>query len=207
MFSKQFAVTVVMATLASADATLTKSKYPEVIPGPGLPSLTSLNLTSEQLYTMTPKLVSRGLSAALYDPECREYPCYCPGGMAQVNDIIACYNYLNNLGSTNCGVMAYQAKSTMCASGTAKVDAMNNSPNLELPVIVRCADAAAGVQYVYQTCNNNGQARGSAAAWGNGYLIVRSQNVNYDGWCMPTVSAMQKRARRKNKKSKSISKS
>lgn len=34
----------------------TVKTYPEVIPGPGLPSLASLNLTSVDLYTMKPDM-------------------------------------------------------------------------------------------------------------------------------------------------------
>lgn len=38
------------------------SSYPDVVPGPGLPSLESLNLTSEELYSMT---LSPGLLPSL----------------------------------------------------------------------------------------------------------------------------------------------
>lgn len=44
-------LTLALFSLAAA-APAAESKYPEVIPGPGLPSLESLGLTSEQLYTM-----------------------------------------------------------------------------------------------------------------------------------------------------------
>lgn len=44
-------LTFALFSLAAA-APAAESKYPEVIPGPGLPSLESLGLTSEQLYTM-----------------------------------------------------------------------------------------------------------------------------------------------------------
>ncbi|KAJ3494985.1 hypothetical protein NLG97_g3715 [Lecanicillium saksenae] len=43
----------VLSLLSIASGALAGTiKYPEVIPGPGMPSLASLNLTSEQLYTM-----------------------------------------------------------------------------------------------------------------------------------------------------------
>lgn len=41
-------------------------EYPEVIPGPGLPSLESLGLTSEQLWTMPQKRTSPNAHAVLY---------------------------------------------------------------------------------------------------------------------------------------------
>ena len=43
----------------------TAKVYPEVIPGPGLPSLASLGLTSADLYTMTPEFGDLGTS---YNP-------------------------------------------------------------------------------------------------------------------------------------------
>lgn len=46
---------IVFASLV-AIATAGVTKYPEVVPGPGLPSLAELGLTSAQLYQMgTPK--------------------------------------------------------------------------------------------------------------------------------------------------------
>lgn len=38
--------------ITALPATTSEQIYPEVIPGPGLPSLAELNLTSAQLYTM-----------------------------------------------------------------------------------------------------------------------------------------------------------
>lgn len=43
---------LVIAPLVAALAT----QFPEVIPGPGLPSLAELGLTSKDLYTMTPAI-------------------------------------------------------------------------------------------------------------------------------------------------------
>lgn len=49
-----FALTGLCAahTVPAPGASLVERDYPEVIPGPGLPSLASLNLTSKMLYEM-----------------------------------------------------------------------------------------------------------------------------------------------------------
>jgi hypothetical protein len=49
-----FSASVILSlALATAVTAAPKARdYPEVIPGPGLPSLASLNLTSAQLYEM-----------------------------------------------------------------------------------------------------------------------------------------------------------
>lgn len=51
------AIVIVQAVVAiptSQVSDVLPRDYPEVIPGPGLPSLASLNLTSAELYEMTP---------------------------------------------------------------------------------------------------------------------------------------------------------
>lgn len=66
MFSKVL-FTSLLALTMSTHVTAVPAKeatYPEVIPGPGMPSLEELGLTSEQLYTMTPKF---GKSLLLYE--------------------------------------------------------------------------------------------------------------------------------------------
>ncbi|KAF4622757.1 hypothetical protein G7Y89_g14269 [Cudoniella acicularis] len=85
-----------------AAAAPTPTVYPEVIPGPSLPSLAELNLTSEYLYTLPPVVLFVSTSqlprAALFNNDC--YSAY-------VDNVIACYNYLNAVPSgTRCGVTA-----------------------------------------------------------------------------------------------------
>jgi hypothetical protein len=51
-----------LAAVFAASAGALPSDLPEVIPGPGLPSLASLNLTSADLYTpVDPKTISTPL--------------------------------------------------------------------------------------------------------------------------------------------------
>lgn len=53
-------VLAILKGVVSLPATEIRTIYPTVIPGPGLPSLESLNLTSEDLYTMPPKVSPLG---------------------------------------------------------------------------------------------------------------------------------------------------
>lgn len=51
-------ITFLLAVAAGAVSALptVETVYPEVIPGPGLPSLAELHLTSAELYTMKPDM-------------------------------------------------------------------------------------------------------------------------------------------------------
>jgi hypothetical protein len=109
--------------------------YPEVIPGPGLPSLAKLNITSAQLYEMgvpegkqsqkTPPLVNSAnsrteLSARAADLDKRFVGRCGPAEAAytNVNDIIACFHYLQNLGTTAC---VANENTVMCTAGQAHI--------------------------------------------------------------------------------------
>ena len=111
--------------------------FPVVKPGPGLPSLGSLNLTSAQLYQGYSKIclylfifsllmiliekpapLSTGLFTLATD-----FDAFCGGGendAALVDDVIACFNYLTSLGHQACVVPLSGV--TFCTSGTAQVN-------------------------------------------------------------------------------------
>ncbi|KAH9220070.1 hypothetical protein DL95DRAFT_456979 [Leptodontidium sp. 2 PMI_412] len=182
--------TLILSTTALPTETATF--YPEVIPGPGMPSLAELGLTSEQLYTTTPNLreqyiltyghstslAFRNSFTTLYNGECR----HCPDALANVDSVIACFNYLMSLGTSGCGVDRYNGK-RFCTSGNAKVDGLNYTPGQANPTKSYRSDVALAVQWIFNHCNSGGQVRGSQAANGNGELVIRAQHVNYDGWC------------------------
>ncbi|KAH6713543.1 hypothetical protein BKA61DRAFT_674160 [Leptodontidium sp. MPI-SDFR-AT-0119] len=168
--------TLIISTTALPTETTTF--YPEVIPGPGMPSLAELGLTSEQLYTTTPNLPFGNSFTTLYNGECR----HCPDALANVDSVIACFNYLMSLGTSGCGVDRYNGK-RFCTSGNAKVDGLNYTPGQANPTKSYCSDVALAVQWIFNHCNSGGQVRGSQAANGNGELVIRAQHVNYDGWC------------------------
>jgi hypothetical protein len=116
--------------------------YPEVIPGPGLPSLAELNVTSAQLYELgipegtvkkDNRERSRGnpshhlLTVLLAEVRARaealdkRFTGKCgpaESAYTKVNDIIACFNYLNNLGTKSC---VAGENTVMCTAGSAHV--------------------------------------------------------------------------------------
>jgi hypothetical protein len=79
--------------------------YPEVIPGPGLPSLISLNLTSTELYktdyhTTLSNITPREESTLLAP----RFNLNCDGQKCQATDAVACINYLAKLGGKTCNM-------------------------------------------------------------------------------------------------------
>ncbi|KAG4441606.1 hypothetical protein IFR05_002890 [Cadophora sp. M221] len=120
--------TLLLSTTALPTASETTKVYPEVIPGPDMPSLAELGLTSEQLYTTTPNLPFGNSFTTLYNGECR----HCPDALASVDSVIACFNYLMSLGTAGCGVDRYNGK-RFCTSGNAKVDGLNYTPGQANP--------------------------------------------------------------------------
>jgi hypothetical protein len=102
--TRQFTSLLIALVLATGILAAPKS-YPKVIPGPGLPSLASLNLTSADLYeldyhTILSDITSREESAPLV-------PCFnlnCDGQKCQATDAVACINYLAMLGSETCNM-------------------------------------------------------------------------------------------------------
>ncbi|KAJ4001235.1 hypothetical protein F5050DRAFT_31301 [Lentinula boryana] len=156
-----------------ADITSTKNTYPEVIPGPGLPTLAELNLTSEALYTMTPNFQTRSEPefsgrSELFTNECFTYT------TANVDDVIACFNYLESIGGNTCGIANTNVQ--FCFAGTAQI----SGSSIDGPSAASlCSDVALGVQWIFTYCNINGQVGGAAAANGNGNLIVGVENIDW----------------------------
>jgi hypothetical protein len=107
--------------LRSIQAATTAPKlYPEVVPGPGLPTLAELNITSAQLYEMGPPVLKAHVLAGMataYQPTCG------PSDAAYANedDIIACFHYLDSLGTTRCVATRGMEGNRMCKAGGAQV--------------------------------------------------------------------------------------
>ena len=145
-------VSLFLATMASlvqsaalpAEAT---TVYPEVIPGPGLPSLASLGLTSADLYNRTiednrtrphhfprhkhianiiphpaPFPLSAGILERRFDPGCGPSE----SAYTSVSNIIACYNFLRSIGGNACVVNGQAgSRSTFCSAGDGKISGTN----------------------------------------------------------------------------------
>lgn len=146
MFASPSLVALALAAFAAVNtvaipAAEPRKEYPEVVPGPGLPTLAELGLTSEELYTMAPKLgkctptpffiAHRELTvhaegrstlearSALYNNVCQTYT------TANVDNVIACFNYLQSIGGNACTVNGDNVQ--FCYSGNAQVTGSNIS--------------------------------------------------------------------------------
>ncbi|KAI0059299.1 hypothetical protein BV25DRAFT_1137433 [Artomyces pyxidatus] len=153
------------ATALSTFAVAAPTVHPTVVPGPGLPTLAELGITSEELYARPPSLQAR---AALYDPVCETYT------TADVDNVIACFNYLESIGGNACTVDGDNVQ--FCYSGDAQVTGSNISGTGSASSL---CDVALGLQWIFTYCNQGGQVGGSQAANGNGYLIVGVENINW----------------------------
>lgn len=165
-------------TLAHLGAGL--SVPPQVIPGPGLPSLASLGLTNELLFDpefqarMRAKfpdtqLAARSKLSKRFDPKCMRYP----AGNTRGAD--ACAAYLRSLDTTPC--VATQDPVIMCAANVGGT--VTNIGGFSIPgrAASYCRDAATGVQWSRDHCaycpeGGDCWVAGWAAAGGNGDLII-----------------------------------
>lgn len=141
-------------------------EYPEVRPGPGLPSLESLGLTSEQLYNMPPPLTLDTKFSPFFNPVCG------PDDKAytSVKSLIACMNYLQNLRTQDCVVPSGRVSVRFCSSGDAHINGVSITGRSESS---HCQDVAKGALYVIDHCTRPDEScAGAAAAFGNGNLIV-----------------------------------
>ena len=128
-------------------------KTPEVVPGPGLPSLKELGITSAELYkigrpdscmrealnlskacqmltTIAVKESSGDDSVKTSSIKARFEPRCGPTDYAyvNVNDVIACYNYLKKLGNQNCVAPSGLGIAHFCYAGKAEVTGQSLEP-------------------------------------------------------------------------------
>ncbi|KAJ7871048.1 hypothetical protein B0H13DRAFT_1477336, partial [Mycena leptocephala] len=139
-------------------------RLPEVIPGPGLPTLASLNLTSGELYRRVPALDEMKRIEPLFDLTCGQSVA-CP-----VANAVACFNFLNALGTQLCTINGDFGTVIFCSSGPCDWGGTNISGDESVSSF--CRDVAVGGNTVINTCQGNGFVDGSNAANGNGGLIV-----------------------------------
>jgi len=160
---------VAFALVGSATATPTAKVYPEFTQLPGMPTLASLNLTVEDLYTKPVTLGEISESAVLYDNHCINNGAF--GG--PVDDVIACFNYINAFGGSTsaCKINSGPGGSKqLCHIGRAYVFGDNGGQGSSANSA--CSDVAIGVQWIFTNCNFGGKVEGNAAARGNGDYVV-----------------------------------
>ncbi|KFZ02041.1 hypothetical protein V500_00491 [Pseudogymnoascus sp. VKM F-4518 (FW-2643)] len=98
------------ALLLLAARVVSATGLPEVIPGPGLPSLESLNLTSEALHAMGPIEIPADYHVTEVKPMSKRHnptppACFCYGGeLIDRATVLSCVNFLFALGTTRCTV-------------------------------------------------------------------------------------------------------
>ncbi|KAF9523321.1 hypothetical protein CPB83DRAFT_910754 [Crepidotus variabilis] len=149
--------------------------YPEFIPGPGLPSLKSLNLTSKNLYDMKPQWISTPPS----ELEARSFNNECLQPTANVDDTISCFNYLVSIGNSECTVPAnLNENAYFVAMGEAMIVGLNQHETAGA-TSSSCRDVALAVQWLFINCNQGGRVGGRAVANGNGDLVVEVQRSPY----------------------------
>ena len=174
-------------------------KEPTVIPGAGLPSVASLGLTSANLFDnhfmsvylanktaheqatkrapfplTTETLSGRGLTKRFPDQCLSEFDGVGYGTQA---GIIACYNYLNALGTTRCE--APRGGVVMCQAGNHGFTSyVSGSADETDTAASYCRDVATGVAFGLNNCVwcpggwGDCVLQSEAAAYGNGDLAV-----------------------------------
>ncbi|OAA34790.1 hypothetical protein NOR_08302 [Metarhizium rileyi] len=147
----------------------------EVVPGPGLPSLAELGITSADLYNM-----GRPVESSMSDTSfTSQYGAKCgPDGDAyvDVDDIIACYHYLRRL-NQNCVVPDNHKPSYFCVAGAGKVTGQSVTPH---STSSPCRNVAKTVLWTIDHCTRPDRTvAGVCKAWGNGDLLVGSFNKDY----------------------------
>ncbi|KIJ51549.1 hypothetical protein M422DRAFT_244710 [Sphaerobolus stellatus SS14] len=135
----------------------------EVIPGPGLPSLESLGLTSAALFKKSSITAGESLLTKHFDTTCQTF------NTVSAANAEACVNFLRALGQQACAVNG--DNSLFCTAGDANIFGSNISGGPSASSF--CSDVAIGAQNILNACTlSNGQVEGAAAANGNGFLVV-----------------------------------
>ncbi|KAJ7222809.1 hypothetical protein C8J57DRAFT_1482253 [Mycena rebaudengoi] len=166
-------LTLTLCAVGFAKAVPTAEEYPEVIPGPGLPSLASLNITSAELYRTVPTQDIKKSLARRFPLLCNEVP------QCSIADATACFNFLNALGHQACTVPGpVGGSSTFCTAGGCHWFGGNIKQGGG-SVSSFCSDVATGGATIIFGCSQlNGLVSGANAANGNGDLIVTISSEN-----------------------------
>ncbi|KAK4245961.1 hypothetical protein C7999DRAFT_42573 [Corynascus novoguineensis] len=161
---------VTLLSFVSVQSVLAAPKVcPEVTPGSGMPSLAELNVTSAQLYEMgrPTELDARDLDLGKrFDGNCGP----AEDAYTNVDDIIACYHYLNKLGNKMCTT---DYSTIICKAGKAHVrgSALHGSTSSY------CRHVANAVLWVVDHCTRSDKScAGNAMATGNGDFLVSSMS-------------------------------
>ncbi|KFY75153.1 hypothetical protein V499_04852 [Pseudogymnoascus sp. VKM F-103] len=149
---------------------------PEVIPGPGLPSLASLNLTSEALHAMGPIEIPPDYHIGDVKPTSkRDNPTppaciYYGGALIDRANMLSCVNFLYALGTTPCTLSNSAASAQWCNVGNVALYGWNWH---NLPTVPSyCSDVAIAAQWVYNNCNYDNVNQWGGWAYVNGNVDI-----------------------------------
>lgn len=152
----------------SPTAILHRDPNAEIIPGPGMPSLASLGLTTAELLNSTNTHASSLLArASLLSP--RQTTCYTSGDMGVIRGIDGCAEYLARLGQQRCE--AGSEPREYCRQREFGIDSIVTAHSSHSSpggfASVPCRDAASVVFGVAQNCLSGCEA-GNVVCYGAG---------------------------------------
>ncbi|EJP69087.1 hypothetical protein HC256_001067 [Beauveria bassiana] len=152
-------------------------QYPEIVPGPGLPSLASLGLTSEQLYKMESVSPSKVNKRASFAPN---YVPFCESDQrahTHVDGLRMCYTYLSYIGARDCTVPSGFRKALYCNAGDAHINGLSINGRSQTS---SCASVAGALGWILDNCKlPNNQIAGSQAVSGNADIIVTGMSSSF----------------------------
>ncbi|KAK4243613.1 hypothetical protein C7999DRAFT_36055 [Corynascus novoguineensis] len=159
--------------LASLHGVMAAPKvYPEVIPGPGMPSLVELNTTTTELYEMglpEGRDESTMFGTPTFEPRCgpAEY------AYTKVDHIISCYNYLRKLGSRTCTA---EENTVLCTAGEAHVYGVAWNGHTSS----RCDNVAKAVLWAIDNCTRKDKTcAGAQAVPGNENMAAGATHIRW----------------------------
>ncbi|AEO64288.1 uncharacterized protein THITE_2126654 [Thermothielavioides terrestris NRRL 8126] len=173
--ARRFLLSLLIGIVSLGMTLAAPTVYPEVIPGPGLPTLAELNLTTAQLYELgrpnTTALLRHGVTLSpRWEGRCGPED----GAYAKVDDVIACFHYLLSLDTRPCRSIHYPNNNRLCQAGGAQIFVFTTN------IKHADSDVARGALWVIDHCTRPDMtSAGWQAAYGNGFLIVNVANL---GW-------------------------
>ncbi|KAH6917841.1 hypothetical protein BKA70DRAFT_1393703 [Coprinopsis sp. MPI-PUGE-AT-0042] len=180
--SKLFLVAVYGGLVASVGALPAEAtEFPEVIPGPGLPSLASLNVTSAELYKAIDPNVLKGHYASLGLPSTisglqKRGECFPISARGDINFAMACHNYLFLQQQTMITTeTAYAPGTDLCSAANVRVSGWCRL-GAPCPRSSWAYHVAHAIWWSIEQCNYNGNVGGVEYAYGNGDFHVRTAN-------------------------------
>ncbi|KAK3901786.1 hypothetical protein C8A05DRAFT_34518 [Staphylotrichum tortipilum] len=168
---------------AAAPAAEPQPALPEIITGPGWPTLAELNLTSAQLHAMPPPdEVTRAKARALFARDKGEQGKCGPvdDAYADVSLIIPCFHYIRAMADKMYSVIENNSLNGICAVDKKVAVSVTGQWGVsKIPGSVG-RDVALGLLWIIDHCTRDAKdVAGQQAANGNGDLLVQAMRYGY----------------------------